>query len=1785
MAIVFLPSVRTDGIATGQAKSISFPLFRRDVIEIAPGPRRTFYAWRKNRGAAITAESIRFFLQVDPQTMFSPGCGYTIADLGNQTTNIANVEICLYNPLPVPAVPRLLVRAWNGTSYTTVFVSEYTRAGVPVYTEVYANGAAGQTEVAVFYDDPTTPVADFTGVTFASTIMGRVRVGYLNLIGNADPAPESVFVSGLAGRDSQTALYSSYIGPYEAFPPPPLQEGFQSNFPIDGALFEDWVHYQTQEPLAFWGKNTQDPESFPHSFIPSSAFRIAENQQSNTPPAVCQGKVCFASKTAAGTTIFVMDAATGQYLGSYTPSIGIASTSTLTLSGNEITDATRGLRTQGDGLLNDNSIGIWDFATNLVLNGGFETDVTQWTANGTGVVLTRVTGDSKFGTAAMQLASGTGVTQRAFTQVLATGTIGAVYTASAWAKAGNAQTVGRSFDLQIFEATPVAGTVASITLTNTWQKVTVTRTLTSTGIVQVYVGEGSGGATGDVQLVDGVQFETGPVATPYIQTNGATASRSAARVRFGSTFIDNVQAWVAIRFRWGWGAANEPGAGGGLPRLLSWDAAPGFYSFSYQESSNQITLQRGNGFTSETAAQAVTPVRGAEGLAIAAWTSTGIKVSVNGAAFTSTAGTSVPLTGLNALVDLFRRTIAADSYFDGDLLWMATGKGVLTDADATSLFSVGSAAPTTLTLPSTAVMTGVLTRSPDQTFVSYTYPQVHSNFVPEVTDDGVHYLLDDSQSVLCFDPVLCAPRWMRKFATQNITGFRRWTGDGKFLITYIDPANGNQQRYVVKDEDGLDVYSAFAGGAYSPPLSLDTDKSIYVSNTAGTQLFRHSLVLGVCSILNSQTAPATSYFLSPTSNAGQIPSPRFQTVVASPSALYAVRATPDFATNNNPQTLVLDSFTKDLVTKNWQITLCTNAFAVTGWGCRFGSLRTDDSGLIYATYFYYDANGIGRWYMRVFEPVAGAPLTPEIPVPGPGYPLPSSAQGGKLRYAVLQQDYAACTKVNGPVAYWRLNRLNGLLYYDSSGNALNGTITNAAVATVVAGLLPKDPDGAFSFAGSTSLAASAQTTHDTRLNPGIGSMTWDLVFQTVGVFTNGLTAFYRKSDASNFNGVTIGIGNATRPGGVRVQVTGPTAGQNAQVTSTLDYNDGLPHHVRAVLDRTTNTLTLYVDGVSVGSADASSLAGVNLNSTSNAYIGGYANNASYSFQGVIDEVAVYPVPLSAPSASSRQFFLSGPAVAERWLDTLGTFTYGTGDVEVDIANSFTPADTPPLDPHSRLPISLIPKIIEPGGILEVLQNQNGELVRLAYASDVLAGLQATVSLANLDTLTFEIGLDRFVPAADGTGAWLSQLQRSWQTSVADSTISTPFDKVRLFRDDVYLRYTEKTGRRRLYRVQTIDREANAALAGTAVDAAVTLSDYLTQYEVGRSQFTGQAPSEIASRILAGDQALNVTNRKFSPDTPVRMDIADEVPDMTPTAPASTYMLQPLPFIPQLPAVNPDDAAAFSGLPHETVGPDGTTRALASGALAYLSWNETGATQLGWYQGAPIQDQIRALSLDISGSLGGTENATYVSRVVYGCIYAPTAGRYSFRLATTNNSARVYFRHHLIVSELSGSPGHATYSWSSDLKANTWYPIIIHHTNGATAPDLHLYWTTPGASEVLIPVNRLSAQMHGGLFPVRFVDVNGAVRWMHAYKRWDGKGIVLAYPIRTVFPAYVVAGQQFSWPAAVPVGTLIEEVRFPADSSLSPIVDWGSGWTRRPGTAYRDVPSQALSVFQGKIRNY
>src|SRR5205085_2622304 len=56
-------------------------------------------------------------------------------------------------------------------------------------------------------------------------------------------------------------------------------------------------------------------------------------------------------------------------------------TTTLSTSGNEISDATRTAVpvTSGDGRPAESSFGIWAPTTNLVTNGSFETNTTGWT--------------------------------------------------------------------------------------------------------------------------------------------------------------------------------------------------------------------------------------------------------------------------------------------------------------------------------------------------------------------------------------------------------------------------------------------------------------------------------------------------------------------------------------------------------------------------------------------------------------------------------------------------------------------------------------------------------------------------------------------------------------------------------------------------------------------------------------------------------------------------------------------------------------------------------------------------------------------------------------------------------------------------------------------------------------------------------------------------------------------------------------------------------------------------------------------------------------------------------------------------------------------------------------------------------------------------------------------------------------------------------------------------------------------------------------------------------------
>lgn len=171
-------------------------------------------------------------------------------------------------------------------------------------------------------------------------------------------------------------------------------------------------------------------------------------------------------------------------------------------------------------------------STNLLINGGFETNTTGWTLAGTASIA-RDTTLSKFGTASLKITSTGAANYGAFnaaTTISGT-TAGRVYTASAWYY-GVGATVGRTYQFELYEIGGASGsgvTVSNGTIVAGWQRVTATRTFVQndrTGIQVIPYILGAAGA-GETFNVDGVQVELNSTATPYIETNGAAASANA----------------------------------------------------------------------------------------------------------------------------------------------------------------------------------------------------------------------------------------------------------------------------------------------------------------------------------------------------------------------------------------------------------------------------------------------------------------------------------------------------------------------------------------------------------------------------------------------------------------------------------------------------------------------------------------------------------------------------------------------------------------------------------------------------------------------------------------------------------------------------------------------------------------------------------------------------------------------------------------------------------------------------------------------------------------------------------------------------------------------------------------------------------------------------------------------------------------------------------------------------------------------------------------------------------
>lgn len=375
----------------------------------------------------------------------------------------------------------------------------------------------------------------------------------------------------------------------------------------------------------------------------------------------------------------------------------------LTMTGNEVTDASRTAGVQGDGLTSpDSSYGIWDGTTNLFTNGGAETNLTGFTAIANGV-LTRDTTESKFGSASAKVVDPGGANFSGLNIGAVTGLAAGSVTASVWLKGTG------TCSLRLSENGVGSTDSSTITLTSTWTRYSVTRTWTATASATLYVWTAFGTAA-FTAYVDGVQVEQKAIATPYVHTNGATATRAFGQVTLPSTLIDQTKGWASFRVRMGIpSTAAMPGAT--AQTLFGARNGADILAVDYYSSANTWRFTYGN---TGTGLSQVTPAAGAFAIGqtytiTISWDSVATPkgvLYVNTTANNLAGAFAVPTTLTSGWTVGYG---AGNSAFDGEVLWAAFGSGPLTAGDVTTISGFGNTDPSPASFPAAAKVSGVWT--------------------------------------------------------------------------------------------------------------------------------------------------------------------------------------------------------------------------------------------------------------------------------------------------------------------------------------------------------------------------------------------------------------------------------------------------------------------------------------------------------------------------------------------------------------------------------------------------------------------------------------------------------------------------------------------------------------------------------------------------------------------------------------------------------------------------------------------------------------------------------------------------------------------------------------------------------------------------------------------------------------------------------------------------------------------------------------------------------------------
>jgi PKD repeat protein len=260
------------------------------------------------------------------------------------------------------------------------------------------------------------------------------------------------------------------------------------------------------------------------------------------------------------------------------------------------------------------------------------------------------------------------------------------------------------------------------------------------------------------------------------------------------------------------------------------------------------------------------------------------------------------------------------------------------------------------------------------------------------------------------------------------------------------------------------------------------------------------------------------------------------------------------------------------------------------------------------------------------------------------------ASGRELAGATAPADaYGAAVYGLEPSLYWRLNEASGTTVNDYSGAGAAGSIFGSATRAVD-GALVGVSNSATRFSGGQAIST---TSFD---NPTVYSLeAWFKTTSTsggkiigFGNSSNGNSSSYDRHVYMNNNGrLTFGV----------------WTGQEQTINTSTAYNDGSWHHVLATQGGT--GMALYVDGQLIGTNPTTTPQ----NYSGYWHVGGdvtWGGNG-WEFRGDIDEVAVYPVQLSAAVAASH--YQIGANVQPPNEAPTASFTTSVSDLTVSVDGS------------------------------------------------------------------------------------------------------------------------------------------------------------------------------------------------------------------------------------------------------------------------------------------------------------------------------------------------------------------------------------------------------------------------------------------------------------------------------------------------------------------------------------